>query len=119
DAQHDLDQARHEAMKPVRDNDSTAAVADARENVADGQADANAEMRDEQKDVDEAAAELKKKETEHQATLARDNFAKQADQQVKLADERIAQLEERHDAAEGDAAKTLEAQIDALKSQRD
>ena len=87
--------------------------------MAEAQADANAEVRDEQKDVDAAAADLKKTEAEHQATLARDGFAKQADQQIELADERIAQLEERHDNAEGADAEALQKQIDALKSQRD
>ena len=119
DAEHDADQARHEAMKPVLEGDAAEEAAEANQNVAEAKADANAEIRDEQKDVDAAAAELKKTEAEHQATLARDGFAKQANQQIELADERIAQLEERHDNAEGAEAETLQKQIDALKSQRD
>jgi len=111
DAQHDADQARHESMKPVLENNATG-------EVAETQADANAEIRDEQKDVDEAAENLKKTEAEYQATQARDGFAKQADEQIKLADERIAQLEERHDNAEGAAGETIQLQIDSLKSQR-
>jgi hypothetical protein len=99
--QQDVDEARHEAMKPEIDQDAAE------------------DIQEEQQDVAEAQEELKQTEQEFAATQARDQFALEAQNVLNEANRQLEALETRHDSEQGAAADATQQQIDDLKTRRD
>jgi hypothetical protein len=99
--QQDVDEARHEAMKPTIDADDAE------------------DIQEEKQDVAEAQATLDRTENEAAATQARDAFALEAQKVLDSANRDIEALETRAGGEEGAVKEATERQIDDLKSKRD
>lgn len=99
--QKDVDQARHEAMKPTIDESAA-------ENI-----------QKQERDVAEAKADLNETAQKHAATEARDAFALESQKVLDKADAEIKALKARIDSEEGVAKDATQQQIDDLQTRRD
>jgi hypothetical protein len=99
--QQELDEARHEALKPAIDE---GAVED---------------VQQEQQDVAEAQADLRETQQKFAATQARDAFSLEGQKLIDEADRQIDALKTRADAEEGAAKDVTHTLINDLQTRRD
>lgn len=137
-AQQNLDEAKQNTADAVRDNQNNAdgQASTAQEHTAakpitpdnttmppQGTAGMQQNATDKVADAKEreqaAAADLKTKEQQYQATQERDNFVKQAEQKLGDYDKRIDELNQQASNAQAADKDAINRQIDAVKSSRD
>lgn len=105
----------HTAAKPITPDNTTMP----QQGTAGLQQNANDRIANAQEKERAAAADLKTKEQEYQATQERDNFVKQAEQKLGDYDKRIDELNQQASNAQAPNKDAINRQIDAVKSSRD
>ena len=107
--------SEHTAAKPIMPDNTTMPP----QGTAGTQQNANNKVADAKEREQAAAADVKTKEQEFQATQERDNFVKQAEQKLGDYDKRIDELNQQASNAQAANKDAINRQIDAVKSSRD
>lgn len=118
EAERDEAAVRHEAMKPITENNADA-IRDAEQETAETRRDAAENIQEEQQETAEAQAKLRDTEAKYRATQARDKFV--ADHQAKLdaAEKRIEALNDRASNEEGATKEATQKQAAELQTAHD
>ena len=116
--QADVDEARHEAMKPVATEGDVDAVEDEKRELRDTIREGRNDVEEKLEDTSEAEKEAEKVETKLAMQEERDAYIKTAEAKLEAADKRVEELQKQGENLEGPAKEENELEITQIKDRR-